>query len=86
MESKDRATSVLRNAVDFYKSVFARASLPIWLRTYRILSTSKDTGLLEFLTDTTSIDGLKKSETYPARGGLRAYFEMVYGSPSGSAQ
>jgi len=67
--------------IHFYKSVFAKASLPIWLRTYRILSTSKDTGLIEFLTDSTSIDSLKKSESYPKTGGLRAYFEMVYGSP-----
>ena len=54
--------------------------------TYRILSTTKDTGLLEFLNDATLIDKLQKSDTYHMRGGLRAYFEMVYGSPSGSAQ
>jgi len=71
--------------IHFYKSVFAKASLPIWLRTYRILSTSKDTGLIEFLTDSTSIDSLKKSESYPKTGGLRAYFEMVYGSPDGES-
>lgn len=67
--------------IHFYKSVFANASLPIWLKTYRILSTSKDTGLIEVITDATSIDGLKKSEGYPREGGLRAYFEQVYGSP-----
>jgi len=68
--------------IHFYKSVFAKASLPIWLRTYRILSTSKDTGLLEFLTDTISIDGLKKSRSFPKQGGLKAYFVMVYGPPT----
>ena len=68
--------------IHYYKSVFAKASLPIWLKTYRILSTSKDTGLIEFLVDSTSIDGLKKSDLYPKEGGLRAYFEYVYGDPT----
>jgi phosphatidylinositol kinase/protein kinase (PI-3 family) len=48
-----------------------------------ILSVSKDTGLIEVLTDATSIDGLKKSETFPKEGGLRAYFEHTYGDPTG---
>ena len=69
--------------IHYYKSVFANASLPIWLRTYRILSTSKDTGIIEFLADTTSLDGLKKTAGYPTEGGLRAYFEMIYGEPEG---
>eukprot|EP00559_Dactyliosolen_fragilissimus_P007795 CAMPEP_0184861306 /NCGR_PEP_ID=MMETSP0580-20130426/6013_1 /TAXON_ID=1118495 /ORGANISM="Dactyliosolen fragilissimus" /LENGTH=955 /DNA_ID=CAMNT_0027358735 /DNA_START=40 /DNA_END=2907 /DNA_ORIENTATION=- len=68
--------------IHYYKSVFANANLPIWLRTYRILSTSKSTGLIEVLMDATSIDGLKKSDKYPKEGGMRAYFEMVYGKPT----
>lgn len=71
--------------IHFYKSVFAKASLPIYLRTYRILSTSKDTGMIEFLYDTTSIDGLKKNKEFPVEGGLRAYFETVYGPPEGDS-
>ncbi|KAL7577731.1 hypothetical protein ACA910_010495 [Epithemia clementina (nom. ined.)] len=71
--------------IHYYKSVFAQAKLPLWLRTYRILSTSSSTGLLEFLTDATSLDGLKKSDGYPTEGGLRKYFEMVYGSPDSKA-
>lgn len=65
----------------YYKSVFAQANLPIWLKTYRILSTSSSTGLIEVLVDSTSLDGLKKSENYPQEGGLRKYFEQTYGSP-----
>jgi len=68
--------------IHFYKSVFAKEALPLWLKTYRILSTSKRTGLIEVINDATSLDGLKKSEHYPIEGGLRAYFEKVYGSPS----
>lgn len=67
--------------IHYYKSVFAKASLPLWLRTYRILSLSKSTGLIELITDATSLDALKKSESYPEKGGLRAYFEQVYGPP-----
>mmetsp|Transcript_20823 Transcript_20823/g.60616 ORF Transcript_20823/g.60616 Transcript_20823/m.60616 type:complete len:1047 (-) Transcript_20823:479-3619(-) len=68
--------------IHFYKSVFAKARLPIWLKTYRILSTAQDTGLIEVITDSTSIDGLKKSEGFPEEGGMRAYFEKVYGPPT----
>jgi phosphatidylinositol 4-kinase len=71
--------------IHYYKSVFVNASLPIWLRTYRILSTSKDTGIIEFLIDSTSMDGLKKTEGYPLEGGLRAYFENTYGSSDGKS-
>lgn len=71
--------------IHYYKSVFAKASLPIWLKTYRILSTSKDTGMIEFLKDATSIDGLKKSEGFPSEGGLRKYFESIYGHPDGQS-
>jgi len=67
--------------IHYYKSVFVNAGLPLWLKTYRILSVSKDTGLIEVLTDATSIDGLKKSDSFPKEGGLRAYFEQVYGDP-----
>jgi phosphatidylinositol 4-kinase len=67
--------------IHFYKSVFAKAKLPLWLKTYRILSTSKETGLIEVLTDAISVDGLKKSENYPTDGGLRAYFLQTYGPP-----
>jgi len=68
--------------IHYFESVFAKSNIPIWLKTYRILSTSKSTGLIEVLTDATSIDGLKKSDKYPDTGGMRAYFEQVYGPPS----
>ena len=71
--------------IHYYKSVFAQAKLPLWLKTYRILSCSSSTGLLEVLVDATSLDGLKKSTGYPTEGGLRKYFEMVYGGPDAPA-
>jgi phosphatidylinositol 4-kinase A len=71
--------------IHYYKSVFAQAKLPIWLKTYRILSTSSSTGLLELLTDATSLDALKKSPGYPTEGGLRKYFETTYGGANSQA-
>ncbi len=68
--------------IHYFESVFAKSNVSVWLKTYRILSTSKSTGLIEVLTDATSIDGLKKSDKYPATGGMRAYFEQVYGHPT----
>ena len=65
--------------IHYFESVFAKSNIPVWLKTYRILSTSKSTGLIEVLTDATSIDGLKKSDKYPTEGGMRAYWEQVYG-------
>lgn len=72
--------------IHYYKSVFAKANIPVWLKTYRILSTSSSTGLIEVLVDATSIDGLKKSEGFPyEEGGMRAYFERTYGGPKSKA-
>jgi phosphatidylinositol 4-kinase A len=73
--------------IHYYKSVFAQAKLPLWLKTYRILSTSNSTGLIEVLVDATSLDGLKKSNNYPTKeeGGLRTYFERVYDGPNSDA-
>lgn len=71
--------------IHYFESVFSKSHIPIWLKTYRILSTSKTTGLIEVLIDATSIDGLKKSEKYPENGGMRAYFEQVYGPPTSKA-
>ena len=67
--------------IHYYKSVFIAADIPLWLKTYKILSTSASTGFLEFMVDSTSLDGLKKSEDYPKEGGLRKYFEVTYGGP-----
>lgn len=71
--------------IHYYRSVFVKEGLPIWLHTYRILSTSKSTGLIEYINNATSIDGLKKSDDFPAKGGLRQYFIKVYGEPTSSS-
>lgn len=60
----------------FYQKIFKAAGLPLWLHTYRIVSASKTTGLIELITDCISLDGLKKKEDYP--GSLRLHFENAY--------
>jgi len=52
----------------------------VWVFTYRILSTSKNTGMLELIRDAISLDALKKQPNYP--GSLRRHFEQTYGPPS----
>lgn len=70
--------------IHYYQSVFANAQLDVLLRPYGILSCSKDTGLIETLTNSTSLDGLKKS-LMAAHGhsDMNKYFEQVYGNRDG---
>jgi phosphatidylinositol 4-kinase len=47
------------------------------LKPYRIVSTSSNTGIVEVLKDTMSLDGLKKTNGFTT---LAAYFKTVYGA------
>ena len=49
------------------------------LKPYRIISTSSNTGIVEVLRDTMSLDGLKKTNGFTT---LAAYFKTVYGASS----
>ena len=42
------------------KQIFKEEGIPIYLRPYEIFVTSSDSGHIEFVPDTTSIDYLKK--------------------------
>ncbi|CAI5715848.1 unnamed protein product [Peronospora destructor] len=61
------------------KSIFEFEAPYLWLRTYRIVATGANIGLLETITDACSLDHLKK--TFPG-GNLSEYFRSVYGDPS----
>jgi phosphatidylinositol 4-kinase B len=61
-----------------FQAIFSRAKLPLWLRTYRIVSTGVSTGLIEVITDAQSLDGLKKTDGFIS---LRKHFENTYGLP-----
>jgi len=52
---------------------------PLWLRPYHILSTGPRSGLIEMVTDTKSLDQLKRRRGYTS---LRAHFETHYGPPT----
>lgn len=49
------------------KRIFKIENVDVWIHTYKILSTSKSTGLIELIKNATSLDGLKKKEGYPGR-------------------
>ena len=46
--------------IKFFDKIFKEEKLPLYIRTYEILITSSSSGLLEFLENTSSIDGIKK--------------------------
>ncbi|KAJ0399478.1 hypothetical protein ATCC90586_010298 [Pythium insidiosum] len=62
-----------------FKSVFEFEGLDLWLRTYRIVATGANIGLLETINDACSIDHLKKSYN---GGNLSDYFRATFGEPS----
>jgi phosphatidylinositol kinase/protein kinase (PI-3 family) len=43
-----------------FKQIFADANLQLYLRPYEIFITSSTSGMVEFVPDTISLDGLKK--------------------------
>jgi hypothetical protein len=65
--------------IAFLKRIFLESKVNVWVFTYKIVSTSKSTGLIQLIPNSISLDGLKKGEHWP--GTLRAYFESTYGAP-----
>lgn len=63
--------------ITYYKKAFQDANIPVWLHSYKILSTSKSTGLIELIPDSTSIDGLKKKSDFP--GNLKTWYQQSFG-------
>ena len=46
--------------VAMFKNIFQQARLPLWLRPYEVVVTSANSGLIEMVPNTVSIDSLKK--------------------------
>jgi phosphatidylinositol 4-kinase len=46
--------------VSLFRSIFLNARLPLWLRPYAVVATSANSGLVEMVPNTLSIDALKK--------------------------
>jgi phosphatidylinositol 4-kinase len=64
------------------KSIFDSVDLKAYLRPYGIVVTSKTAGFIEFLTDTISLDSLKKKFITAGQASgtwtLRRYFEVQF--------
>ncbi|DBA02985.1 TPA: hypothetical protein N0F65_003173 [Lagenidium giganteum] len=65
--------------INKFQAIFEFEGIDLWLRTYRIVATGANIGLLETINDACSLDHLKKTFT---DGNLAAYFRSVYGEPS----
>jgi phosphatidylinositol 4-kinase len=68
----------MKRMIEIYKE----ANLNIYLRPYEMFITASNSGMIEFIPDTTSIDSLKKK--FPVKKGskpwtLRNYFDRYYG-------
>lgn len=46
--------------LSLFRSIFLNARLPLWLRPYAVVATSANSGLVEMIPNTVSIDALKK--------------------------
>ncbi len=62
--------------IQYYDKAFKSSNLPLWIFPYRIMSTSKSTGLIQLIPDAISLDGLKKRSDYP--GSLVGHFQQSY--------
>lgn len=65
--------------ITFFIRIFEKEKIPVWVLSYTILSTSKNTGLIQLIPDSQSLDALKKGDQWP--GSLRGHFEMSFGPP-----
>lgn len=64
-----------------FKNIFTQANLPIYLRPYRILVNSPDSGIIETITDAISVDGLKKFYSTERPVTLKEHFLKFYVDP-----
>ncbi|ETV93135.1 hypothetical protein H310_12746 [Aphanomyces invadans] len=64
------------------QGIFRDAHLPLWLRSYRIVSTGHSTGLIETITDAQSLDAMKKAKEYKS---LKDHFDKTYTSAAARA-
>ena len=68
----------------FYQNAFAAAKVPVWMYTYRIIGTTKSTGIIQLIPNAISIDELKKKPEF--RGSLRKQFEHQFGYVEGEPE
>ena len=59
--------------------IFAEAHINIYLRPYEIFINSNNSGMIEFIPDTASIDYLKKKFPKRSMWNLRTFYERYFG-------
>ena len=69
-----------------FDKIFKTAGIPLTLRPYEILVTSSSSGLIEFLNDTVSIDGLKKKIYKTRYNTLDSFFSYYFNDNYEEAQ
>lgn len=60
--------------IKLFDDVFRKSGLPLWLRTYTVLGTSSEAGLIETVPDSISIHSLKERLNITS---LRSYYTAV---------
>ena len=60
------------------KEIFEAANLSIYLRPYEIFITSSSSGIIEFVPDTMSVDGLKKKFPLGRKWTLKTFYERYF--------
>jgi len=71
-----RQESFVMQLIELCKEIFDQSGLELWIQPYRILATSKTTGIIEMVRNAMSIDSLKKRPGC-SRGGLLGHFQRM---------
>jgi hypothetical protein len=65
--------------INVCKKIFDEEGVPVYIRPYHVITTDRDSGMIECCTDTISLDGLKKK--FPNFTTLNEYFKAIFGEP-----
>jgi len=69
--------------IGLFNAIFEEEGLSLWLHPYDVLATSPDCGLIEAVSDTISLDSLKKNDPYYTN--LKDFFIRYFGKPKSAA-
>lgn len=72
--------------IKLFHEIFKQANIPLKLHPYEILITSSSSGLLEFLHNTNSIDGIKKSMSAESKYNLNFFYRNYFGDEFDQSQ
>ena len=70
-----RQESLCMQLIKMMSDIFKKSNIPLQLRTYEIIITSRNSGLIEFIPDSISIDGLKRKTNTDLNTFYRNFFE-----------